>query len=344
MDLFRRGFDKFYDLTKPFIFRITDADPEKAHQLLTSFLKTIYSLRVDRLILDNKTNYVNPGFKLSNAAGFNKNAEIPPIVLKYLGFDRVVIGTVTNEPWHGNPRPRSMRFPETDSLVNWMGLPGDGAKVIAERLASYRSSNIPITISLMSTPQKKGDALLKDLKGTVLALRDSSNVDRFELNISCPNTSSREGIDVRSEYQNQHNDMIILVEELLLPHQDLYLKISPDLDFAGVQEIFSVLNRYNVAGFTVTNTTTTHNPAFIPKSPEKGGASGNAVYDSSINIQKLFYQIIKAQNLDYRLIACGGINSAERVKERLANGADEIQLYTPLIFSGPKLLRNFRTF
>ena len=67
-------------------------------------------------------------------AGLNKNAEIPPSTMKYLGFDRVVIGTVTNDKWKGNPKPRIARYPSTESLVNWMGLPGEGAEKIVERL------------------------------------------------------------------------------------------------------------------------------------------------------------------------------------------------------------------
>jgi len=46
--------------------------------------------------------------------------------------------------------------------------------------------------------------------------------------------------------------------------------------------------------------------------------------------------------MDLKIIACGGINSVERLNERLSNGATEIQIYTPLIFKGPKLLRKLK--
>ena len=85
--------------------------------------------------------------KISNAAGFNKNADIAPSVLEALGFNRVVIGTVTHDKWKGNPRPRMKRFPKTNSLVNWMGLPGHGSKRVAERLYDYDNQSVPLTIN-----------------------------------------------------------------------------------------------------------------------------------------------------------------------------------------------------
>jgi len=44
------------------------------------------------------------------------------------------------------------------------------------------------------------------------------------------------------------------------------------------------------------------------------------------------------------IIACGGIDSVERAKIRTEKDiAFGIQVYTPLIFQGPKLLRELRT-
>ena len=163
MDIFRKSFDAFYDIIKPIVFSLTKTDPEKAHELFIGFCRTLHAFKLEGLVLDNSANRLNPGFKISNAAGFNKNGEISPSVLKYLGFDRVVIGTVTYDEWKGNSRPRIRRYHKTESLVNWMGLPGIGAREIAEILYNYGNHRVPLTINLMSTPGKKGDDLLRDL-------------------------------------------------------------------------------------------------------------------------------------------------------------------------------------
>lgn len=343
MDLLRSGFDNFYSAIKPIVFNATKKDPEVAHKLFVSTLNLLYSTNTDDLMLQHSSSDKKSSIELSNAAGFNKNADISPSTMEHLGFERSVIGTVTYDSWKGNPRPRIMRYPSSQSLVNWMGLPGDGAEAIAERLMGYKSSNIPLTINLMSTPQKQGDALLRDLEKTILMLRGVPSVDRFELNISCPNTHSvGGGLDARSEYQNQLESMIGVVESNIHKEQMLYLKVSPDLNHEGVQEIFSAIKGHNVKGITSTNTTTNHNSNYIAESSQKGGASGNAVYDDSMRIQDLFTEAIKINSSDLEIIACGGINSIKRAEERIKKGAREIQIYTPIIFSGPKILREFR--
>lgn len=344
MDPLRTIFDNFYSAIKPIVFNTTKNDPENAHKLFLSFLKFLHKTKTDKVVLDCLCNDKKSSIQLSNAAGFNKNAEIAPSTMEYLGFERVVIGTVTHDAWEGNPRPRMIRYPSTQSLINWMGLPGCGAKVIAEKLEKYGPSNIPLTINIMSTPQKQGGALLRDLENTVLTLRDINSVDRFELNISCPNTHSASGdLDARKEYQNELENMLNIVNGAIHTHQSIYLKVSPDLNYEGVQDILSTIDGYRVKGITATNTTTNHDTKYIIESPKKGGASGNAVYDDSIRVQDLFTEGMRAKNTDLEIIACGGINSVERVKERINRGAKEIQIYTPLIFSGPRIIKEFRS-
>ena|SRR3989338_450795 len=341
MNLLRKTFDFAYDAFKSSLFSHTRGDPESAHEMFIKFSKYLSKFDLEKMLLDNDSNSLNPGFHISNAAGFNKNAEVSPNFLKYLGFDRVVIGTVTYDSYQGNPRPRMVRFPATGSLVNWMGLPGIGAQRVAERLSAY-DHNVPLTINLMATPGKKGGDVLEDLYNTLREFRFNHNVDRIELNISCPNTHSSSGkIDARKEYQKQLADMLEIVLSTSFPEKQTYLKVSPDLDAEGIDEILEVSNDYKVQGFTIANTTTNHNPAFISHSPGKGGASGNAVYESSFRVQRDFNSRIKDNK--YRLIACGGINSPERARERISHGAEEIQIFTPLIFKGPKLLREIRT-
>ncbi len=343
MDLARKGFDLFYDLIKPLVFRTTAKDPEKAHELFILFAETVHRLGLESLLLDNTTNAKPLSFEFSNAAGFNKNAEIAPTFLKHLGFNRAVIGTVTYDPWAGNPRPRTQRFIESRSLVNWMGLPGIGARAVAERLNDYGHHGVPITINLMATPGKKGDEVLKDLSGTMNHCKYLPCVDRFELNVSCPNThGSTGGIDARREYQGQLSGMLAAVSSLLLPTQELYLKVSPDLDRATIEETVDISRQYNVRGFTTANTTTNHNRHYIPLSPGKGGASGQVVYSPSLQTQRGFKDVLADRKYAAKLIACGGIDTPLHLQERLSFGAEGIQIYTPLIFEGTRILRTLR--
>src|SRR3989338_4795079 len=147
MDQIRNLFDRSYDLFKPLLFYLTKRDPETAHNIFVKFAQALHELRLEKFVLDNEENELESPIEISNAAGLNKNGEIPPSFLAYLGFDRVVIGTVTYEPWKGNERLRCKRYESTAYLVNWLGLPGHGVKKVAERIIEYRDPKTPITIN-----------------------------------------------------------------------------------------------------------------------------------------------------------------------------------------------------
>lgn len=132
------------------------------------------------------------------------------------------------------------------------------------------------------------------------------------------------------------------VRPLLYKGQSLDLKVSPDMDEKGVNDILRVLLEFEVGRVIVANTTTRYDTRYIDSSIGKGGASGNAVYDASLKTQILFNRLKKKQKCFFEIVACGGINSYERLAERVYFGASEVQLYTPLIFSGTRLLRDLR--
>ena len=344
MDLARIGFDAFYDWRKPKVFRDTEDDPKRAHESFSKLCRYLGLSRLDRFVLNNESNYKKPPFELSNAAGFNKDAQFHPRVLKYLGFDRVVVGTVTGNPWEGNPRPSIIRFPETDSMVNWEGLPGIGAQRVAGRLWSYGNHEVPLTINFMSTPGKEGDELLRDLEDTISSTRGILYVNRFELDISCQNTYNSDGkIDMRDENLKMLDEMLKKLDTWVLPFQEIHLKVSPDSTGEHVRDTLDIAGKHRVHGIVTTNTTTNHDPRYILNSPGKGGASGKAVWERSLATQILYKKEIDNRNFKLSLIAAGGI-TPENVKVRLDNGATGIQIYTPFVFRGPRIVRELRNY
>ena len=354
MKFLRNIVDSWYEKNRDAIFAETEDNPELAHHHFVKLARRIHAFRLEKLLLDCPENKHSPGFEISNAGGFNKNGDLPPTFLKYLGFDRAVIGTVTADSWEGNKNQdnhpaRIKRYPETGSMVNWLGLPGVGAKQVALNLSGFGKHGLPLTINFMPTPGKKGKELFQDLEKTVLMTRDLPYVNRYELNISCPNTyGSNNRVDARKEYQQQLANMLSLVQEKRYAFQELDLKVSPDLYDDDVTSIMAIATDYEIRRFTIANTTTNHDPRFItfPPNPEgRGGASGNAVYERASKVQEMFYEQIVAQDLPFEIIACGGINSAQRALERTKYGDPKIkgiQILTPLIFEGPRLLRELR--
>ena len=332
MDLVRQVFDSFYDLIKNPLFYITRKNPEVAHDLFILFSKILSATGLEKLVLDNKSNYLQLPFEISNAAGFDKNARLSPKISKYLRFDRIVIGTVTGKHWLGNKRPRIKRDSSKQSLFNNIAWDNDGAKAVANRLKSYKNHEVKITINIGPTPEPKLSIKerLKDLEKTIKIFRDISYVDRFEYCPSCPNIKIS-----REENQELSGKFTCFIKEHIYSKQNLYIKVSPDLNEEEIDKTISLTYDY-VKGYVTTNTTTRHDYG-------EGAGSGNILYPYSLETQKKFYDRLK--DTDKEIIACGGIDSLEKVKERIffePQKRKEIQLFTPIIFSGTKLLREFR--
>ena len=335
MDIFRKGFDRVYDLIKPAVFELTEHDAGIAHGMFVRALGGFRALGLSELVLDNAANMVSPGYEISNAAGFVKNGEVNPRDMRLLGFDRAVVGTVTYDENAGNSGKTIWRFPESGSMVNWDGWSNDGAEKIARRLRGYGAHGVPLTVNLGPTPGKSGGDILDDLASSVYAFGDVPYVDRFELDVSCPNIH-RGAFD--ASQLGKMSD--VMVNAMRSSGQSLYLKVSPDLDEAGVDEIVGVGEKCGVRGYVVANTTTKHDKRYVSVSPGKGGASGSAVYGSSKRVQGHFADRVGD---GVELIACGGIDSSEKALERLGIGkCKEIQLFSGLVFKGMGLLRELR--
>ncbi len=81
---------------------------------------------------------------------------------------------------------------------------------------------------------------------------------------------------------------------------------------------------------------------YILNSPGKGGASGLGVRDLSRTVGEWFIEEIKNRKLPLKYISVGGIDSVDEVRHRLNQGACGVQIYTGLIYKGPKLVREIR--
>ncbi len=307
MYLLRCALDECYNLFLPILFRL-NPEPETAHNLLVKISKFLAKYKLDKPILSNSSYDFESYLELSNAAGFNKNGLIPPSFLESLGLDRIVIGTVTGMPYDGNPKPRVWRG--DDFIYNKMGLPNLGSVFISKTLASYKSS-VPLTVSIAPTPYSSNfyDDLVKCAKRFTPIL----GVDRFELNVSCPNSESysfTKGINAINEARSSRHK--------------LYLKIPPTTK--NLENIVLASVDLGVDGFVVSNSLK--------------GVSGNPVYASSLKTQKKLINLIDEQDV----IACGGINSLTKIKERIDCGAKGFQFYSSIIFDGPKFLSQVRRF
>ncbi len=129
-------------MIRPLAFRL---DPETAHHLAIGTGARLgwaaSAMRAATLMVDARLATKMAGLHFPNpiglAAGFDKSG-LAIAALAGLGFGSIEIGSVSVDPSVGNPKPRLWRLPDDQAIVVHYGLPNDGAKVIAERLARTR--------------------------------------------------------------------------------------------------------------------------------------------------------------------------------------------------------------
>ncbi len=311
-----------YSLLKPLLFKL---DPETAHTLVKSsryflprpLLRTLTAVKSSRLECQiGSTLLKNP---IGLAAGFDKNGEAVDF-MGALGFGFVEIGSVTALPCLGNPKPRIFRQPETESLVNKMGLPNWGVEKIAYRLHWHRPKT-PIGISIAKTPGRSNG-----IDDYVESFRKLAALGNYTvLNLSCPNTD--EGTTF--EDPKLFLKLATAIAEARMEVKDrlpILIKISPTLPSELLQKIIEIAMRYELDGFVVGNTLKV----------DGGGLSGKKLKTLADAQLKQVYEIVKKEKI---IMGVGGIMSFEDLRDKLALGATFFQVYTGLIYRGPFFIK-----
>ncbi len=270
------------------------------------------------------------------AAGLDKNGEYIDGLAR-LGFGFLEVGTVTPRPQPGNPRPRLFRLPAASAVINRLGFNNDGVDHLVEnvRHAGYRGV-LGINIG------KNADTPLERAADDYLAcLRKVYPLASYvTVNISSPNTR-----DLRQLQQTGELDRLLgalKAEQRKLAdvhgkHVPLAVKIAPDLDAAQVASIAQSLLRHRVEAVIATNTTTAREGlAGMAHAGEAGGLSGAPLAAASVKIIIYLNQSLKGE---IPIIGVGGILSGGDAREKIAAGANLVQLYTGLVYRGPALVR-----
>jgi dihydroorotate dehydrogenase len=321
---------------RPLLFSL---DPENAHHLTIRALRAashsdfaLHRLRLFRPPSKPRTlfglNFPNP---IGLAAGLDKNGVALP-AWAALGFGFVEMGTVTAKAQPGNPKPRIFRLPEQQALINRLGFNNDGADVIAERLTKLRESKrwpaIPVGINIGKSRATPLEQATDDYLYSFRLLRDFA--DYITLNVSSPNTP---GLRELQEPRKLSELLHAIGNEPEAATKPVLIKISPDLSSSELEAILHVCAENGVAGIIATNTTLDHSS--VPHERDKeGGLSGAPLREKATVLVR---EIAARSRIP--VIASGGICDAESALEKFDAGAQLIQLYTGLIYRGPRLLR-----
>jgi dihydroorotate dehydrogenase len=116
------------------------------------------------------------------------------------------------------------------------------------------------------------------------------------------------------------------------------LKIAPDLEHSQINEIADLLMEHKIDGVIATNTTLSREMVQgMEHAEEAGGLSGAPVREkSTLVIQQLSQRLQGA----VPIIGVGGILNGADAVEKIAAGADLVQVYSGLIYKGPQLVHD----
>jgi len=161
------------------------------------------------------------------------------------------------------------------------------------------------------------------------------------VNISSPNTKNLRALQEKEALSNLLATLKLEQTKLANQHGKyvpVALKIAPDLEQEQVNEIADLLMQHKIDGVIATNTTLArHMVQGMEHAEEAGGLSGAPVREkSTLVIQQLSQRLQGA----VPIIGVGGILCGADAVEKIAAGADLVQLYSGLIYKGPALVHD----
>lgn len=333
------GAMNLYPLAKPFLFQL---DAERAHDLTLKGLKLSEQLGLLSLMKTPNCqarkvmglSFPNP---VGLAAGLDKNGFVID-GMAALGFGFIEIGTVTPRPQPGNPKPRLFRIRPAEGIINRFGFNNLGVdQLVANVKAAKYQGVLGINIGKnFDTPNEKAvDDYLSCMEKVY------PHADYITVNISSPNTKNLRDLQEKEALSNLLVSLKQAQEKLTQQHSQyvpIALKIAPDLTESQVVGIAELLMHHQIDGVIATNTTLSRDAVKgLPYADEKGGLSGVPVRKQSTAV---IQQLSKQLHGVVPIIGVGGIASGADAVEKMNAGASLVQVYSGLIYQGPKLIND----
>lgn len=281
--------------------------------------------------------------RIGLAAGLDKDARAPRGFAS-LGFGFVEVGTVTPRPQFGNPRPRLFRSPTDQALINRLGFNGAGVEAMRERLARLRHRAAFPAVLGVNIGKNRDTPLDRAAEDYLHCLRRVYGyADYVTLNLSSPNTPGLRSLQTTALATPllgalvRERDALAAASRRRVP---LVLKVSPDIDADGLRDVAAVVKNAGLDGVIATNSSSAR-PATLkaPFAAEPGGLSGAPLFPLAVRAVRALRE---ALGPEFPIMGVGGIRDAATAHEVFDAGADLLQVYTGLVFKGPRLVRELR--
>ena len=325
-------------LLRPYLFKISQDDPEIAHDRVMRYLRGANShpdlCRLLRCVNCYNSSALRQQFcgvifpnPVGLAAGFDKNAECP-WSMAACGFGFLGIGGVVPHGQLGNDRPRIIRIPEEKSLANRMGFNSHGCDIVRDNLAAAGKLPIPLIANLGKMKNTPNEYAGEDYWVVLKSLYEYA--DLFVINVSSPNTPGLRTLQ-------QQGYLRILLQQVQAKRQRLAagkqpkplgIKLSPNLTDYELDETIAVCLDYKIDFVVLVNTD------LVTIEGLTYGKSGQSLRSRAKEVVKYIHRHTEGK---WPIIGCGGIDSPEAAYEMLEAGANLVEILTGLFYEGPLL-------
>lgn len=266
------------------------------------------------------------------AAGFDKDAEAVR-ACRNLGFGFVEIGTVTPRPQPGNPKPRLFRLSQDRAVINRMGFNNGGAARAAQRLSGLDRSRALPPIGVNIGKNKDSDDAVADYRKCAETL--APYADYLTVNVSSPNTPGLRDLQT-ADWLARIVEAVDDATRSVTTPKPILVKVAPDLDIRGEEEVSSIAQHPAVSGIIISNTTVARPDTLVSRHRgEAGGLSGAPLFRPSTDLLARIYRRTEGK---IPLIGVGGVASARDAYEKIRAGASLVQLYSAMVYHGPDLI------
>lgn len=328
-----------YHFIRPFLFAL---EAETAHHVALRALHLAHRLNLLRptVIANNAPHETIMGLPFPNkiglAAGLDKNGDYID-ALGALGFGFIEIGTVTPRPQAGNPKPRLFRLPTEGAIINRMGFNNKGVDYVKARLAHRRYRGI-LGVNIGKNKDTPNERATDDYLLAFNALAPYASY--VTVNISSPNTTSLRDLQQAESLTpllSALKEAQYTLRQQTGHHTPLVVKIAPDLESTDIISLAKVFLNTEVDGVIACNTTIRREGISpVRHVNEVGGLSGIPVRDGSTSVIQQLYQQLATR---IPIIGCGGVSDETSARAKLAAGASLLQVYTGLVYEGPRLVK-----
>jgi dihydroorotate dehydrogenase len=310
-------------------------DPERAHDLAVKSLELgLYPRQAapDDPRLQQTLwglTFRNP---LGMAAGFDKDARVwAPLLATGFGF--VEVGTLTPKTQEGNSSPRIFRSARDGAIINRLGFNNEGQAAALPRLSGRRNGVVGVNVGAgRDSADRIGDYVSGIASMGAVA-------DYLTINISSPNTPGLRNLQA-PEMLAALLARVQQVRASADKRPPLLVKLAPDIADADLPAIVGVIEAHGVDGIVVSNTTLSREGVKDASfAAESGGLSGRPLFVRATRMLARVHRLIEGR---LPLIGVGGIDGGAAALAKIEAGASLLQVYTGLVFEGPKLIGDIK--